>query len=103
MPKLYNTVTKKFLWAPDSYVGKFPFETEEQAAARGIFDPAVKAEPVVEEAPKKPRKKKAEYVPNATDADGDGRVQDGTPFERPVGTELSPEEVTAIEATETAE
>jgi hypothetical protein len=28
------------------------------------------------------------YVPNAKDGDGDGMVQDGTEFERPVGTEL---------------
>lgn len=28
------------------------------------------------------------YVPEAIDADGDGLVQDGTEFERPVGTEL---------------
>lgn len=28
------------------------------------------------------------YKPNAIDGDGDGFVQDGTEFERPVGTEL---------------
>ena len=35
--------------------------------------------------------KKNGYVPNAVDADGDGMVQDGTEFERPVGTELAGE------------
>lgn len=29
-----------------------------------------------------------EYNPNATDGDGDGMVQDGTEFERPVGEQL---------------
>lgn len=88
MPKLLNTITGKINWMPDSYVGQFPFELVSDA-------PTVEPEPVVEE-PKKVKKKKAEYVPAATDADNDGRVQDGTIFERPVGTELSPEEVTAI-------
>ena len=32
------------------------------------------------------------YIPEAIDGDGDGLVQDGTEFERPVGTELSFEE-----------
>ena len=93
MPKLYNTVTKKFMHMPDSYVGKFPFITEDEAAQL--------AQPIVVEVEQvvKPAKKKAKYNPEAIDADGDGRVQDGTPFEREVGTELSPEEVTAIEAT----
>ena len=36
---------------------------------------------------KKRAPKPAAYVPNAIDADGDGLVQDGTEFERPVGTE----------------
>ena len=35
--------------------------------------------------------KKTNYVPAAIDADGDGMVQDGTEFERPVGTELAGE------------
>lgn len=35
--------------------------------------------------------KKNGYVPKALDADGDGMVQDGTEFERPVGTELAGE------------
>lgn len=91
MPKLYNTVTKKFDFMPDSYVGKFPYLT--------VIDEIV-AEPVVEVKPAK--KKKAEYNPAAVDSDGDGRVQDGTPFEREAGTELSPEEVTAIQESDSA-
>ena len=75
---------------PDSYVGKFPFQTEAEVEA--VAAPVVEAEK-----PAKPAKKrKAEYVSPTTDADGDGLVQDGTIFERPVGVELSPEEVTAI-------
>ena len=89
MPKLYNTVTKKFDMMPDSYVGKFPYLAEEVAVE------------VVEEV-KPVKKKKAEYNPGATDSDGDGRVQDGTPFEREVGTELSPEELTAIQESDSA-
>lgn len=50
-----------------------------------------------------PDKKDTGYAADAIDADGDGRVQDGTPFEREAGTELSPEEVTAIEAIADAE
>lgn len=82
MPLMRNTVTGKEQFMPASYVGQFPFVVIEEIAT---------PEPV-----KKPRKKKAEYVPEATDGDGDGLVQDGTIFERPAGTELSPEEVTAI-------
>lgn len=88
MPKLFNTVTKKYDFMPASYVGKFPYELVEEAPA---------AEPVVIEKPKK-SKKKAEYIPNAVDSDGDGKVQDGTIFERPVGEELSPEKVTELSA-----
>ncbi len=90
MPKLYNTVTKKFDFMPESYVGKFPYLAEEPVVVG-----------VVEEV-KPTKKKKAEYNPAATDSDGDGRVQDGTPFEREAGTELSPEEVTAIQESDSA-
>lgn len=38
-------------------------------------------------------KKKATYNPNPIDADGDGIVQEGTEFERPVGTDLVIEDV----------
>jgi hypothetical protein len=84
-----NTVTGKEQFMPASYVGQFPFVVVEE-----IVEPT----PAVE-APK-PKKKKAKYIPEAIDADGDGRVQDGTIFEREAGTELSPEQVTALEATD---
>lgn len=96
MPKLYNTVTKQYMMMPDSYVGKFPFITE--AEAEQLRQPIV----IEVEEPVKPKKKKAEYVHPAIDADGDGRIQDGTIFERPTGTELSPEEVTAIQESDSA-
>lgn len=95
MPKLYNTVTKKFSWHPDSYVGQFPFIKEEEAAAQGIVDAEVVVEEVVE-APK-PKKKKASYKPEAVDGDGDGLVQDGTVFQREAGTELTEEQVAALD------
>jgi hypothetical protein len=90
MPKLYNTETKTYMFMPDSYIGQHPFVTEAEVEAASAPAP----EPVQIEKPSK--KKKAEYTPEATDGDGDGLVQDGTVFERPFGTELSPEEVTAI-------
>ncbi len=89
MPKLYNTVTNKFMFAPDSYVGKFPFETEEEAAVKGIVDPA--ATPA--EKPKKKKSSKADYKADAFDGDSDGLVQDGTVFQRPEGTDLTEEEI----------
>lgn len=95
MPKLYNTVTKKFSWHPDSYIGQFPFILEDEAAAQGIVDAEVVVEEVVETP--KPKKKKAAYKPDAVDGDGDGLVQDGTVFQREAGTELSEEEVAALD------
>ena len=51
-------------------------------------------------ATKKTYKPKVEgYVPEALDGDGDGMVQDGTEFERPVGTEID-ELVEVIEIVE---
>jgi hypothetical protein len=94
MPKMRNTITKKIDWMPDSYIGQFPFELVTELAA----PPVIEVAPVVEAL--KPKKKKATYVAEAIDADGDGRVQDGTIFEREAGTELSPEQVTALEATD---
>ena len=90
MPKLYNTETKTYMFMPDSYIGQHPFQTEAEVEAASAPAP----EPV--EPAKPARKRKADYVSPTFDADGDGFVQDGTIFERPVGTELSPEEVTAI-------
>ena len=43
------------------------------------------------------------YIPEARDGDGDGLVQDGTEFERPVGTEWTFEEVTEEPAEEPVE
>ena len=45
--------------------------------------------------------KKNTYVPAAKDADGDGLVQDGTEFERPVGMEL--EDVPTMDVDDTEE
>jgi flagellar basal body rod protein FlgC len=94
MPKLFNTVTKKYDMVPASYAGKFPYEAVEEEV--------VEVSIVTEKVFNKPKKKKAEYNPSAIDADGDGLVQDGTVFERPVGTELSPEELTAIQESDSA-
>ena len=47
--------------------------------------PITKTEPVkVEEPIKVEEPVKVEFDPDATDGDGDGFVQDGTPFQRPV-------------------
>lgn len=74
MPKLYNSVTKQYMFMPDSYVGKFPFETVE---VEGYKFPAI-------------------------DADNDGLIQDGTPFERPVDTEMTvPQQKTAVKKAST--
>jgi len=83
MPKLYNTVTKKYEFVNDSYVGVHPFVEAEPT-------------PVVEKAPEpKPAKKskKSGYKADAIDGDSDGLVQDGTVFQREVGTELSDDEI----------
>jgi hypothetical protein len=37
--------------------------------------------------------RKRTYKPEARDGDGDGLVQDGTVFERPIGTELTADEI----------
>lgn len=39
------------------------------------------------------RSTKPKYVPQAVDADGDGLVQEGTEFERPVDTEFTEEQL----------
>lgn len=47
-----------------------------------------------EETKEEPKEEtKQQYKPDAIDGDKDGLVQDGTPFQRPVGTELTPEEI----------
>jgi hypothetical protein len=93
MPKLKNIVTGVVKDLPARYVGLYPYELAEAEAAE-LRQPVVVE---VEEVAKPSKKKKAEYNHPAVDADGDGLVQDGTVYERPAGTELSPEELTAIE------
>ncbi len=46
--------------------------------------------------------KKPTYKPAAVDADGDGIVQEGTEFERPVDTELEVEVTDQVEIEDTA-
>lgn len=67
MPKLRNVVTGVVKDLPQRYVGLYPYELVEDVVVEGYKSPAV-------------------------DADGDGMIQDGTPFERPVDTELTVEE-----------
>lgn len=67
MPNLRNVVTGVVKDLPARYVGMYPYELVEDQPVEGYKSPVV-------------------------DADGDGLVQDGTPFERPVGTELTLEE-----------
>lgn len=50
-------------------------EVIEEPVVELVVEPVVEETPVVEE---------VVFDPNATDIDGDGNVQDGTPFERPV-------------------
>jgi hypothetical protein len=74
----------------------------EAGAIEDASKPAkVKEEPKVEapkveepkvEAKAETKKEKVEFKPNAKDGDGDGFVQDGTPFERPVATEAKEKE-----------
>jgi hypothetical protein len=73
MPKLFNTITKKWQNVGPSDVNSPIFATTD-----GTEVPVIEA--VVG------------YKSPAIDADGDGFIQDGTPFERPVGTELTLEE-----------
>ena len=74
MPKVFNTITK-------SWQNVSPAQAKDPIFSAGPEEAA----PIVVEGYKSP----------ATDGDGDGMIQDGTPFERPVGTELTPEEQVA--------
>lgn len=80
-----NVRTGKVSIVPDHYIGHpvlgkdLVLETDEAPAAP------------------KNKKKQAEYIPDAKDADGDGLVQEGTIWERPASTEL--EEQPAPETT----
>tara|TARA_B110000459_G_scaffold158787_1_gene174098 strand:- start:22 stop:267 length:246 start_codon:yes stop_codon:yes gene_type:complete len=74
LPKLRNIVTGTVKDLPARYIGLYPYEVVEET-------------PVV-----------SGYVEDARDGDGDGLVQDGTPFEREEGTELTKDEkVKAVE------
>lgn len=73
MPKLYNTITKTWQMVGPSDVNNPVYSTGPEEAVEGYKSPAL-------------------------DGDGDGMIQDGTPFERPVGTELTPEEQAAAVA-----
>jgi hypothetical protein len=74
MPKLRNIVTGRIKDLPARYIGLYPYEVVEET-------------PVV-----------SGYVEDARDGDGDGLVQDGTPFEREEGVELTEDEkVKAVE------
>ena len=55
--------------------GKTITPVVEEVIEEEIIEPVVEESPVVEE---------VVFDPNAKDIDGDGNVQDGTPFERPV-------------------
>jgi hypothetical protein len=68
LPKLRNIVTGTVKDLPARYIGLYPYEVVEET-------------PVV-----------SGYVEDARDGDEDGLVQDGTPFEREEGTELTEDE-----------
>jgi hypothetical protein len=72
MPKVFNTITK-------SWQNVSEFEAKNPIFSSG---PEEVAPVVVVEGYRSP----------ALDGDGDGMIQDGTPFERPVGTELTEDE-----------
>jgi hypothetical protein len=73
MQKLFNTVTKVWHNVGDSDVNNPVYSTTDGTEI---------VEPVVAEG----------YKADAIDGDADGFVQDGTPFERPEGTDLTVEE-----------
>ena len=76
MPLAKNTRTGKIVDVPEHYIGHPSFGAD--LVLVGAEAPE----------PKKSAGKKAKYVPSALDGDGDGIVQDGTEWERPVGTEI---------------
>lgn len=90
MALVKNTRTGKVSNVPDHYLGH---------PSLGADLELISEEPAAKPAAKK---KAAKYIPNAVDGDGDGLVQDGTEWERPVGTEIEghPAPETAIETNE---
>ena len=79
MALVMNTRTGKVSNVPDHYIGHPVF---------GAEIVLVEDFPAAEEKMPVTKKKPAKYVPQAEDGDGDGLVQDGTEWERPVGTEI---------------
>lgn len=79
MALVMNTRTGKVSNVPDHYIGHPVFGAE--IVLVEDFPAAEEKKPVT-------KKKPAKYVPEALDGDGDGLVQDGTEWERPVGTEI---------------
>ena len=79
MQKLFNTVTKVWHNVGDSDVNNPVYSTTDGTE---IAEPVVVKKSVVVEG----------YKADAFDGDADGFVQDGTPFERPEGTDLTVEE-----------
>lgn len=72
MPKLYNTVTKVYQMVGPSDINNPIYTAGPEEVFAAAFAEGYKAD--------------------AIDGDNDGYVQDGTPFERPEGTELTLEE-----------
>jgi hypothetical protein len=84
-----NLRTGKVANVPDHYIGHPVLGKDLELISETAETLEVSAAP-------KTKKKKAEYIPNPVDADGDGLVQDGTEWERPLGVSL-PEEQPAPE------
>jgi len=73
-----NTRTGKAVSVPEHYIGHLILGEDLEPVGS-----------VVKAVPKKENNKKsAKYVPDAVDGDGDGLIQDGTIWERPVDTEI---------------
>ncbi len=71
----------------ESPVGPAPALTEAEIEARSFYQWDEEGGAWVLETPEPPAEETPSgYDPNATDGDGDGLVQDGTEFERPLGT-----------------
>jgi hypothetical protein len=83
MQKLFNTVTKVWHNVGDSDVNSPVYATTDGTE---VVEPVVVKKPVVIPVAVEG------YKADAIDGDADGLVQDGTPFQRPEGTELTVEE-----------
>lgn len=76
-----NLRTGKVANVPDHYVGHPVLGKDLEVIGETTDVVEIQAAP-------KTKKKKAEYIPAPTDADGDGLVQEGTEWERPLGTDI---------------